>query len=422
MLNRVLGDGWLYADRETIRLDPSTEHSLRLDVADFQGKLKICESRNYPAKVAYPQCLPILEEAVALYTDDFMAGFSLKDCREYDEWQFFQREELQTQLAAILEQLSAYYESSKDYENAIQHARRWVAVDPLREEAHRQLMTLFSQSGQRAAALRQYENCRQILMDELGVEPSEEIRELYQKIHASTLVTAARLKPKSNLPVQATPFIGRVDELAEIRGKLREADCRLLTLLGPGGSGKTWLAIEAAKGLIGDFQHGVFFVNLAPLQDLTRLPTTIATALSFSFYEEGSPEEQLLDYLRNKELLLILDNFEHLLTGVSFLNHVLNEAPSAKILATSRTSLNISSENIFDVLGMAYPESPTAVKTTIHQYSAVKLFGSAAKRRQASFELTTENIPDVIRICALVEGMPLDQGTPPKRDRHGNCP
>ena len=121
-----------------------------------------------------------------------------------------------------------------------------------------------------------------------------------------------------------------------------------------------------------DFKHGVFFVNLAPLEDPVRIPTTIAAALSFELSEEGTPEEQLL----------IMDNFEHLLTGVSFLNLILIKAQSIKILATSRTSLNVSGEHVFDVWGMRYPESPVSAKIEIDQYGAIKLFDTAAKRRK----------------------------------------
>ena len=123
-----------------------------------------------------------------------MAGFNLKDCRDYDEWQFFQAEKLRTGLTNALVRLSAYYANALAYETAIGYARRRLALDPLQEAVHRQLMSLFSQSGQRAAVLRQYEACRQVLSDKLGVEPSEETKDLYQKIRASRLVTVAKLR------------------------------------------------------------------------------------------------------------------------------------------------------------------------------------------------------------------------------------
>jgi predicted ATPase len=344
---------------------------------------------------------------VALYQDDFMAVFSLKDCPAYDEWQFFQAEELRSQLTNALVRLSSHYAGIDAYETAITHARRWLSLDPLHEPAHRHLMTLYEGSGQRAAAMRQYETCRQVLSVELGVEPSEETQDLFERIRSTTLFSLPDPPPKSNLPVQATPFIGRETELAEIRAKLKEADCRLLTLLGPGGSGKTRLAIEAAGGLLADFQHGAWFVNLAPVQEAALIPSTIAGALDFSFYEIGTPEDQLLDYLGNRRMLLILDNFEHLIPGAIFVNQIINTTPGVTILATSRTSLAVTGEHLFEVTGMAYPETTLAEMGTSSQYSAVRLFESSAKRRQPAFELTAENLPNVIGICALVEGMPL---------------
>jgi predicted ATPase/DNA-binding SARP family transcriptional activator len=411
VLNRTLGKGWLAANRETASLNKpdGQPHGLTfwLDVEEFQGKLKFCEAHNHLPTVTCPTCLPSLEAAVELYSDEFMAGFSLKDCMAYDEWQFFQWEELRTKLTNALVRLSSHYANALAYEAAIRHTRRWLSLDPLHEPAHRQMISLFSKSGQQAAALRQYENCRQLLADELGVQPSEETKELYQRIRASRQVTAAAFRSSSNLPVQSTPFIGRESELAEIQAKLKQDECRLLTLLGPGGSGKTRLAIEAAGQLLDDFKHGVLFVNLAPLQEPDRIVSTIATVLRFSFYEEGTPEAQLMDYLRNKGMLLILDNFEHLLAGARFVNQIINIAPDIKILATSRTSLAVTSEHIYPVMGMAYPESPEPLKTVSEHYSAVRLFESTAKRRQPAFEMTDDNLSDVIQVCALLEGMPL---------------
>ena len=312
-LNRILGNGWLIADRETVCLvaqnDPLIKQTFWMDVGEFQEKLKISNSHNYSKDSICPECLPALEEAVTLYSDDFMAGFNLVGCREYEEWQFFQAEDLRGQLAGALVKLSLHYTDVQDFDKAIHHTRHWLSLNPLHEPAHQQLMRLYDQSGQRAAALRQYQTCREILSEELGVEPSPKTEELYQQIKRSTLISLPQSLPKHNLPVQATPFIGREIEVAEIRKKILEPDCHLLTLLGPGGSGKTRLAIEAAEGLVGEFKHGVFFVNLAPLEDPGNISTTIAKVINLSYPERGTPEDQLLDYLRDKEMLLVLDNY-----------------------------------------------------------------------------------------------------------------
>jgi predicted ATPase/DNA-binding CsgD family transcriptional regulator len=217
----------------------------------------------------------------------------------------------------------------------------------------------------------------------------------------------SRSKLRHKLPIQSPPFIGRETELAEIKIGLEQKDCRLLTLLGPGGSGKTRLGIEAARAQLGNFSNGVFFVNLAPVQKADKIPATIASVLGFSFYEDIPPFEQLLDYLRNKELLLLLDNFEHLLVGTNFIIEIIQIAPKIKLLATSRTSLALSGEHIYPVLGMAFPDEPPLVETISTQYSTVKLFETRARHRQPNFRLTDENIFDIVRICKLVVGMPL---------------
>jgi len=410
-INRTLGSGWFSADREMVCLntqpDPAGGMSFGLDVAVFQGKLKICESHNHPPTVTCPDCTPALEEAVETYSADFMAGFSLKDCPAYDEWQFFQAEELRRQLTNTLVRLSSHYAGMLEYETAINHARRWISLDPLHEPAHRHLIVLYEGSGQRAAALRQYETCRQVLSEQLGVEPTEGTRVLFDRIRATTLISLPDSQPKINLPAQSTPFIGRETELAEIRVKLKQENCRLLTLLGPGGSGKTRLAIKAAEEFVDYFKHGVTFVNLAPIEEPNNIPSTIAGALNFSFSERGTPEEHLFDYLRNKKMLLVLDNFEHLLPGAKYVNQIIKDAPGVNILATSRTNLSVTGEHLYPVMGMAYPKAPGSGNIGSQQYSAVRLFESGAKRRQPAFELTDKNIHNVVRICTLVEGMPL---------------
>lgn len=238
----------------------------------------------------------------------------------------------------------------------------------------------------------------------ISIEMEEE-GSLKQEGFSSTLIAGSG--SRNNLPAQATPFIGRINELTEIRAKLAEDDCRLLTLLGLGGCGKTRLAIEAAEGLLEEYQHGIFFVSLAPVQSVEFISSTIAAVLGFSFFEDNPPDEHLLDYLRNKQMLLILDNFEHLLEGACLVLEILNAAPGLKILVTSRSSLAITGEYIYSVMGMAYPGSVEPLMIGLQEYSAVKLFMSSARRRQPTFELSDENLLDVVRICTLVDGMPL---------------
>lgn len=208
----------------------------------------------------------------------------------------------------------------------------------------------------------------------------------------------------ANLPGQGMPFIGRTEELAQIRQLLADRECRLLTLLGPGGIGKTRLVMEAATQHGVPFVDGVFIVELAPINSPHLLPSAIASALSMSFYAPQTPATGMISYLRDKCLLLVLDNFEHLLDGVDLLTQILAQAADVKILVTSRERLNLHEEWVLTVHGLAYPQSQGPADA--QQYSAVRLFAQSARRIQAGFSLE-DNLAGVIAICQQVEGMPL---------------
>jgi len=211
--------------------------------------------------------------------------------------------------------------------------------------------------------------------------------------------------PRHNLPVQPTPFVGREAELTELARLLADPTVHLLTILGVGGMGKTRLALEAGAAQLDNFEHGVYFVSLAPLQSVEAIVPTVAEALDFSFYEGVEPRQQLLDYLRQKAMLLIMDNFEHLLDGVGLVTDALKTAPGVKVLSTSRARLNVQGEHLFHLAGMDFPDWETPQDAT--QYSAVKLFLQSARRARSGFKLAADDLKYVARICRLVGGMPL---------------
>jgi predicted ATPase/DNA-binding SARP family transcriptional activator len=424
-LKKGLGEGWLEVDRENVELNSDT--ALWLDVQAFRERLAACGTHGHPAQEMCPDCLPLLAEAVELYRDDFLAGFTLRDSPAFDEWQFFQSQGLRADLASGLERLAREFSNQGEYQPAITYARRWLALDPLHEPAHRCLMGLYARSDQRAAALRQYQECERILQEELGVPPDEQTARLYQAIKDHREGTPAESRPEryrlerklsgkgsfgdlwlatvGNLPLQLTPFVGREEELAQIQEGLRDPACRLLTLVGLGGSGKTRLALEAAAPQIDHYPNGIYFVSLAPLDSVDSIVPTVAEALGFHFYAEGEPRQQLLDYLRQKRMLILLDNFEHLVEGAGLVTDILQTAREVKILVTSRVRLNVGVEHLFPVAGMHFPERES--DEDVDQYTAVKLFLQSASRVRPSFEPTADEMLDVARICRLLEGMPL---------------
>ena len=207
-----------------------------------------------------------------------------------------------------------------------------------------------------------------------------------------------------NLPVQPTPFVGREKELTQVLTLLDNPDCRLLTLVGPGGIGKTRLALQAAAEKVEDFSHGVYFVPLAALTGPEFIVSAVADALRFSFYSAGEPREQLFNYLREKKMLLVLDNFEHLVAGAGLVAELLQAAPGVKAMVTSREALRVRGEWVFPLEGLEWPAEGEEV---VEHYEAVQLFLQGARRARPDFALSTEERPAVARICRLVEGLPL---------------
>ncbi len=209
--------------------------------------------------------------------------------------------------------------------------------------------------------------------------------------------------PAVNLPAEPTPFVGRRDELVEIKQRLVET--RLLTLLGPGGIGKTRLALKAAREAVGDFEDGCFFVPLAPIRSVDHIVQTIAEAVKFPLATHENPQHQLLRYLEKRQLLLVMDNFEHVLDGAGIVSEIHRAAPAVKILATSRERLNLLSETVLLVGGMAFPD-PVDLKDAL-SYDAITLFVQRAGKVRPGFEPSPAELGQVAKICQIVQGMPL---------------
>jgi predicted ATPase len=426
-LKAELGGEWLDVERESIALNRDAD--TWLDVDAFHEQIAGCGTHSHPADEFCTSCTASLAEAAALYRDDFLAGFTLRDSPEYDDWQFFQTQGLRDEYAGALERLVYGYAARDELDPAIEYARRWLALDPLHESAHRCLMELYARAGQRAAALRQYAECERVLQEELAVPPAEVTVQLYHAIReqrgapgsAERLLSPAEAQPEirvRNLPTQLVPFVGRESALKDIGDLLEDPSCRLLTLFGPGGSGKTRLALEAASVHSQHFRDGVDFVPLAPLDAPEAIAPAIAEALSFSFYEGSDAQQQLLDYLSNKHKLLILDNYDHLLEGAGVVTEILRSASEAKIVVTSRAKLSVQGEHVYPVSGMDLPQdaghlhpataSPHPRRTEeIARFDAIRLFLSGAHRAQPGFEATEDVLADIAHICHQVEGLPL---------------
>ncbi len=389
-VRRVLGPV-LVVERDTIRFDPATP--IWLDVADFERAL----TSRAPAD---------WQRASDLYRGDFLAGFHLRQSRGFEEWAIAARERLRRLAVAGLEQLAQHALDTGDYGPGLEAATRLVQHDPLSEAAYQQAMRLLARLGRRTEALATYETCRRLLADELDVSPTEQTMALYAHIRSAETLGS------HNLPPITTGFVGRAAELQALTTALAHPTTRLLTLLGPGGIGKTRLALKVARQIAaerpGMFLHGLCWVPL----DALPSPHLLAAAIAEALGEPGPtpPTDWLRDFLREREVLLLLDNFEHLLgddpAGPNLVAALLAAAPMLKILVTSRERLDLHEEQLFDVSGLSVPpaDQPTVAPG---QFDAVDLFLAGARRVRRDFEPDATEATAIARTCRLLGGAPL---------------
>lgn len=390
-LRRSLGSEAVLADRLTARLNP--DFRLWVDAVDFEHKTMM--------EVALPGSLD-------LYRGDLLVGF-------YDDWIVPLREHYR---ALFLEQALSSAQMMRvqsEYTSAIAYAQQTLIVDPANERAHQHLMFCYLALGQRREALRQYELCRQRLWEELAVEPSLETTALYRWIKDGPSSRAAPEAAITNLPLPLSSFVGRIAELAQLKRLLQSSDqanaeaVRLITLTGPGGSGKTRLAVQVATDLLDAFPDGVWWVELASLSDGVHTATAVAKTLGV----RESPDEPLLDtlsaFVRPRRLLLLLDNCEHVITACAELaGALLSHCPNLQIMTTSRQALGLIGEQTFTVQPLPVPRlARWRPIDSLLNFEGIRLFVDRARAVDPGFTLTPENAPAVMQIAVRLDGIPL---------------
>ena len=282
---------------------------------------------------------------------------------------------------------------------------RLVGEEPLRERVWGQLVTALYRSEREADALAAYRRARSFLSEALGLEPSEELRALERAVLRHEIARPAPTEERHNIPAQLTSFIGREEELAELEGLLREH--RLVTLTGVGGAGKTRLALETAARQVGVWAGGVWLVDMTACTDDSLVPTAVAQVLGVAEQPGVSALDGLIDHLRNEELLLVVDNCEHLARGCGELAHdVLLACSHVRVLATSRIALGVSGEIDYTVEPLPTPsdEVPT---DELEQFESVRLFLARGRAARRGLAADNEGAMTVARICRELDGLPL---------------
>lgn len=405
-IQKSIGEGWLITDRERIGLNEAAD--VWLDVRQFESLMAQSQAQD-DASLR----IPLLSDSIKLYRNHFLTGFSLKDSPNFNEWAFAESEDWRCQFAGALISLSEDYCVLGQAENAIPYARRLITLDPLNESAHRRLMEVYVQAGQPSAALKQYQICEETLRKELNADPQPETYALYKQIRKREIKPVQVTKTSETgvsrhiLPHQLSSFIGREKEQKEIADLI--ANHRLVTLTGAGGIGKTRLSIQAANELFDQYSDGVWLVELAPILDPVLIPRTTAIAIGLRDEPQRPIIDMLCDYLREKRMLILLDNCEHLVEACARMaDRVLHAAPKVRILATSREALGIAGEVIYYVPSLGLPDiQHLPAVESLSQYEAVQLFMDRATSAVPTFTITNENAPSLAQICCRLDGIPL---------------
>lgn len=407
-IRRALGDAHseiLQADAEAI--------GFAKDAVDSDVSLLLGISSGSP--------LAEVERAVTAYEGDLLEGLSVRDPVAQD-WLADRRAELRAAMMERLIWLLQAHTRAQHYEDMERIASHMLGLDPLAEEAHQALIRAHLARGERSLALQQYRHCRELLARELGVEPMPETKRLLESVNQerpvgspyrpesrgrspqSAAVPSAR---RHNLARQVTSLIGRKAEIDEVTDRLRRYG--LVTLTGAGGSGKTRLAIEAGLRSIDIYADGVWFIELAPVENSEFVAETICKTIGIPVENGRSAAESTVAHLQHRELLLILDNCEHLISGAAAISEKIRQAcPSVAILATSRESLAVAGESTYHVPTLTFPpEAETITPACALTYSSVQLFVERASAVIGGFSLNEANAPAVCSICKQLDGIPL---------------
>ena len=395
------------SDRSTVELLDS--ELIEVDVNRFRALTADCPERSHGLTEVCETCEPRLQEAVRLWTGPFMAGFTVANSVQFDDWQLAEGEALRRELTETLDRMIEHYFSIEDWSAAARYARQWLQVDAWNELGYRRLMQALSSQGKRSEALQVFEECTRVLTAELGLPPEEptvalatRIRTTHGSAHSSTRSQAHQL------PHALVPIIGRREVSAQIEKLLLQDSAQVVTLVGMGGSGKTSLALHVGRQIERKYEHGAYFVSLDSIRGDNVVASTVAQALGIPLPREETSTllEQLGDFLRDRNLLLILDGAERVLPQVSALLSALATAAEVQIMVTSRIAPGTASEVAVPLHGLDYPGTDVPSERAA-DYAAVRLLRVAAQRHGNLLEAGESELAGMARLTRLLEGSPL---------------
>lgn len=388
LLRRVQELGWPTPEVERTRL----RWKVAADLARFRNAL---EARN-------------VDTALTAYTGSLLKGLESYEDNEFANWLEVERELLHGRWRDLVFTRVSSLNLERRYRASERLLKNLLDADPLDEEALLAYLEVLHRSGQVHKARSAYQGFAKRLDREMALKPSSATVQFAEALAEDPFqpVLPTVEAPKVSLPTLATSFIGRDLELAEIASLVGEKRCRLLTLLGPGGVGKTRVALQAAHELAGRYREGATFVALEALTTPSDVPLALAEAFAVALHGQADPLEQVIGALKSRELLLVLDNFEHLGGASELVSRLLRACPGLDILATSRERLYLDEEHLLPLEGLAVPKAAVGLEEAL-SYDAVVLFVERSRRMQPSFRLTEAELPAVLNACRLLQGVPL---------------
>ncbi|GEM84800.1 ATP-binding protein [Meiothermus hypogaeus] len=371
-LGQILPQALQKPSQQLLRLDPAR---IQVDLWDFWDAIRT----GQPGK------------ALELYRGSFLQGLQLRETAAFEDWQAQIRQETLQHYLRCLLNLATAEEQAGRLREALTLWRQAIAADPLAERPYLEAMRLSEQLGDRAGALRLYQNMEQALADELGLAPGPEAQALARGL--------GQASSRPRLPVATTPLIGRDTEQLEVLQLLERPDCRLLNLVGPGGVGKTRLALAVAEQL--ESQNSSRTVCWVALQGRPLL-SSLAEGLGLPLMGQGDLRAAVVHRLSEQPICLFLDEAEGLAVPAE-LEHLLRESPSTKLVLTSRERFRLRSEWIYEVKGLDYPEEDRLIQRS----PAAELFRRCALRVEPHFRPNSEDWAAIAQICRLLSGLPL---------------
>jgi predicted ATPase/DNA-binding SARP family transcriptional activator len=388
--------------QKILRLQIEQEVWIDLDQFDLLVKRGLAGSNS----------IPLLEEAISLYKGDLLE----EDL--YEDWITPRREEARNNFKAVLYRLAQLYATSprQAYPKAITTLQQLLKLEPAHELAHRELMKVYTLAGLRQQAIQQFQLCTKILDEELGLEPEPATLELYRQIITGELASDLaepvwKIEPTTSptiLPLPATALVGREQEVTNLKHLILQPQTRLVTITGSGGVGKTHLALEVANHLREEFNGNVVLVELATIREPEMVAVAISQTLGLRSVSEPKALQILKEYLHERHFLLVLDNFEQVLSAAGLVTQLLTATPGLKILVTSRAALRLSAEHEVALAPLELPDPrhlPSLPELAANP--AMALFLRCSRAVNPAFALNNQNAATLAEICVRLNGLPL---------------